>query len=61
MIVEVLFIRYASNLVVSKYVGYTTDFKEQLRIQKCDINSVKVRRGVASHLFNVHRSSASKL
>ena len=61
VIVEVLFIWYASNLVVRIYVGSTTGFKEQLRIQKCDINSVKVRRGVANHLFNFRPSSASKL
>ena len=42
------------------YVGSTTGFKERFRIHKNDINTGKVRCGVANHLLNVCRSSASK-
>ena len=37
-----------------------TGFKEQFRIRRSDINTGKVRCGVANHLFNVSRSSARK-
>ena len=43
-----------------QYVGSATGFKEQFRIHKSDINTGKVRCGVANHLLNVCRSSASK-
>ena len=41
-----------------QYVGSATGFKE--RIDNSDINTGKVRCGVANHLLNVCRSSASK-
>ena len=43
-----------------QYVGYATGFKERFRIHKSDINTCKVRCGVANHLRNISRSSASK-
>ena len=43
-----------------QYVGSATGFKERFRINKSDINTSKVRYGVANHLLNVCRSSASK-
>ena len=43
-----------------QYVGSVTGFKERFRIHKSDINTRKVRCGVANHLLNVCRSSASK-
>ena len=43
-----------------QYVGSATGFKEQFRIHKSDINTGKVRCGVANHLLNVCRSSTSK-
>ena len=43
-----------------QYVGSTTGFKERFRIHKSDINNCKIRSGLANHLLNVCRSSASK-
>ena len=43
-----------------QYAGSSTGFKERNRIHKSDINTGKVRCGVANHLLNVCRSSASK-
>ena len=43
-----------------QYVGSTTSFKESFRIHKIEINTGKVRCGVASHLLNFCRSSARK-
>ena len=43
-----------------QYAGSSTGFKERIRIHKSDINTGKVRCGVANHLLNVCRSSASK-
>ena len=43
-----------------QYVESVTGLKERLRIHKSDINTDKVRCSVASHFFNVCRSSASK-
>ena len=43
-----------------QYVASATGFKEKFRIHKSDINTVKLRCGVANHLLNVCRSSASK-
>ena len=40
--------------------GSATGFKERFRIHKSDINTGKVRCGVANHLLNICRSSASK-
>ena len=40
--------------------GSASGFKERFRIHKSDINTGKVRCGVANHLLNVCRSSASK-
>ena len=41
-------------------VGSASGFKERFRIHKSDINTCKVRCGVANHLPNISRSSASK-
>ena len=43
-----------------QYVGSATGFKERFRTRKNDINSVKLKCGVANHLLNVCRSCASK-
>ena len=43
-----------------QYVGSATGFKEQFRIHKSDIKTNKVRRGVANHLLDAWRSTASK-
>ena len=43
-----------------QYDGSAIGFKERFKIRKSDINTGKVRCGVANHLFNVCRSSASK-
>ena len=43
-----------------QYVGSAAGFKERFRIHKSDINTGKYRCGVANHLPNVCRSSASK-
>ena len=43
-----------------QYVGSATGFKERFRIHKSDINTGKVRCGVANYLLNVCCSSASK-
>ena len=43
-----------------QYVGSATGFKERFRIHKSDINTGKIRCGVANHLLNVCRSSTSK-
>ena len=53
-----LIIWYPANS--KQYVGSVTGFKEQFRIHKSDINTGKVRCGVANHLLNVCRSSAGK-
>ena len=43
-----------------QYVGSATGFKERFRIHKSDINTGKVRCGLANHLLKVCRSSASR-
>ena len=43
-----------------QYTGSSTGFKERIRIHKSDINTGKVRCGVANHLLNLCRFSASK-
>ena len=43
-----------------QYVRSTTGFKEKFGIHKSDINIGKVRCGVANHLLNVCRYSASE-
>ena len=43
-----------------QYVGSATGSKEKFRIHKSDLNTGKVRCGVANHLLNFCRSSASK-
>ena len=45
---------------VTQYVGSATGFKEKFRIYQSDINTVKLGYGVANHLLNICRSSASK-
>ena len=45
----------------TQYVGSATGFKKRFRIHKNDINTAKIRCGVANHLLNVCRSSTSKL
>ena len=39
-----------------QYVGSATGFKERFRIHKSDVNTGKVRCGVANHLLNVCKS-----
>ena len=51
-----LIIWYPANS--KQYVGSVTGFKEQCRIHRSDINTGKVRCGVANHLLNACRSSA---
>ena len=43
-----------------QYVGFATGFKERFRIHKSDINTGKIRVGVANHILNVCHSSTSK-
>ena len=43
-----------------QHFGSATAFKEQFRIHKSDINTAKIRCGVANHLSNICRSSAIK-
>ena len=43
-----------------QYVGSATDFTQRFKIHKSDINTCKVRCGVANHLLNVSCSSSSK-
>ena len=45
---------------VKQYLGSATSFKERFRIRKSDINTGKVRCGVANHPHKVSHSSASK-
>ena len=44
----------------SQYVESTTGFKERFRIHKSDLNTGKIRCGVANHLLNVCCTSTSK-
>ena len=39
---------------------FATGFKERFRIHKSDINTGKIRCGVANHLLNVSHYSAGK-
>ena len=41
-------------------IGSTISFKERFRIHKTDINTGKIRCGVANHLFNVCHSEGNK-
>ena len=43
-----------------QYIGSATGFKERFRIHKSDINTGKVRCGVANHLLNVCKSAICK-
>ena len=43
-----------------QYIGSSTGFKERFRISKSDINTSKIRCGVASHLLNVCKSATCK-
>ena len=43
-----------------QYIGSAIGFKERFRIHKSDINTGKVRRGVANHLLNVCHSVGNK-
>ena len=43
-----------------QYVGSAITFKERFRIHKSDINTRKIRCGIANHLLNVCCSSFSK-
>ena len=43
-----------------QYIGSSTGFKERFRISKSDINTSKIRCGVASHLLNVWKSATYK-
>ena len=43
-----------------QYIGSASGFKERFTIHKSDVNTGKIRCGVANHLLNVCRSSTSK-
>ena len=43
-----------------QYIGSATGFKERFRIHQSDINTAKVKCGVASHLSNVCKSAICK-
>ena len=43
-----------------QYIASATDFKKRFRIHKSDINTGKVRFGIASHLLNVCKSAICK-
>ena len=43
-----------------QYIGSTISFKERFRIHTGDINTGKVRCGVANHLLNVYDSESNK-
>ena len=43
-----------------QYIGSASGFKERFTIHKSDVNTGKIRCGVANHLLNVWRSSTSK-
>ena len=44
-----------------QYIGSATGFMERFRIHKSDINTVKIRCGVANHLLNVCKSAICKM
>ena len=58
--VEVLFIGYPANDVVSNMLGHATGLKERFRIHKSDIKTDKIRCGEGNHLLNVRHFSTSK-
>ena len=58
--VEVLFIGYPANDVVSNMLGHATGLKERFRIHKSDIKTGKIRCGEGNHLLNVRHFSTSK-
>ena len=60
MTVEVLFIGYPANDVVSNMLGHATGLKERFRIHKSDIKTDKIRCGEGNHLLNVRHFSTSK-
>ena len=43
-----------------QYIGSAIGFKERFRIHKSDINTGKVRCGVANHLLNISHSEGNK-
>ena len=43
-----------------QYVGSATGFNVRFRIHKSDINTGKIKCGVASHLWNVCKSASCK-
>ena len=43
-----------------QYIGSATGFKEKIWINKSDINTGKVRCGIANHLLNVCKSAVCK-
>ena len=43
-----------------QHIGSSTGFKEIFRLHKSDINTDKIRSGVASHLLNVCKSATRK-
>ena len=43
-----------------QYIGSSTGFKERFQISNSDINTSKIRCGVASHLLNVCKSATCK-
>ena len=60
MTVEIIIYLISYKCCGKQYIGFVTGFKEIFKVHKSDINNVKVRCGVANHLFNVCGSSASK-
>ena len=50
----------ASKCCGKQYVGSATCFKERFQIHKSDINTGKIRCGVASHLLNLCKSATCK-
>ena len=43
-----------------QYIGSANGFRERFQIHKSDINTSKIRCGVASHLLNVCKSATCK-
>ena len=44
-----------------QYIGSAADFNERFRIHKSDINTGKIRCGIASHVLNVCKSATCKI
>ena len=44
-----------------QYIGSAADFNERFRIHESDINTGKIRCGIASHVLNVCKSATCKI